>query len=201
MSLEYRLAFFGCLVLGLATVAIPADSAAGSPAAAQLSAEPAHPDKQFSEVERRAAAQEGLSERDKAFLMTAAQSQMLQLEVSRVAIHRAKNPQTRRFAEDTVKFVVMAKDHLDAIANEFGMSLPKTLPDQVQNAHQALDKAADPDREYVLGIISDLSNVSTLYRDESRNGKNPVLARYAQEALPRLRQHYRSAENLLDTRR
>ncbi|MDE2476121.1 MAG: DUF4142 domain-containing protein [Alphaproteobacteria bacterium] len=129
--------------------------------------------------------------------MTAAQSQMLQLEVSRVAIERTKNPQIRHFAEATVEFVGRAKEHLDGIAREFGMSLPRIPPDEVRNAHQALGKAADPDHEYLRSILADITKVSDLYKDESSNGKNPVLAQYAQAALPRLRQHYRSAHDLL----
>lgn len=202
--MSYRLAVLGCLVCGLAAVTIPAGFAVGAPAAAQVSAGQVSAElaqwnerSRFSEIERRAAAQEGLSERDKAFLMTAAQSQMLQLEVSRVAIERTKNPQIRHFAEATVEFVGRAKEHLDGIAREFGMSLPKIPPEEVQNAHQALGKAADPDHEYLRSILADITKVSDLYKDESSNGKNPVLAQYAQAALPRLRQHYRNAHNLL----
>lgn len=203
MSNDYRLAFLGCLVCGLTILTNPADSAGGVAATAEVSAELAQQAARstFSEVERRAAAQEGLSERDKAFLMTAAQSQMLQLEASRVAIRRAKNPQIRHFAEITVKYVGRAKEHLDGIAREFGMSLPKIPPDEVQNARQALDRAADPDLEYLAGIASDTAKITGLYKDESTSAKNPVLARYAQEALPRLRQHYRNAHDLLARRR
>lgn len=199
MSINYRVISLACALCGLASVAVPAGFAATAPARAQVSAAPVQQNEQsrFSEVERRAAAQEGLSERDKAFLMTAAQSQMLQLDASRVAIERAKDPQVRRFAETTVKYVGRAKQRLDGIAREFGMSLPKIPPEEVQNAHQALGKAANPDHDYLLGILSDITRVSDLYKDESRNGKNPVLAQYAQAALPRLRQHYRNAHHLL----
>ena len=133
--------------------------------------------------------------------MTAAQSQMLQLDASRVAIKRTRNPGIRRFAEATVKYVGQAQRRLEMIAGEFGVSLPKIPPDEVQTSNQALDKAPDPDRDYLRGIISDTAKVSGLYKDESSSAKNPVLARYAQEALPRLRQHYRNANNLLTRQR
>lgn len=192
-----RLASLGCLMYGIAVFTAPAYSAADvRTGTAERSAPSA-----FSDTERRAAAQEGLSERDKTFLMTAAQSQMLQLEVSQVAIKRAKNAGIRRFAEATVKFIGGANRHLENIASEFGMSLPKIPPDEVQNARQALDRAADPDLEYLAGIASDTAKITGLYKDESTSAKNPVLARYAQEALPRLRQHYRNAHDLLARRR
>ncbi len=194
----YKTVSFACLVSGLAVLAGPAQSGAAVPAPANSSAPIGH--SAFPEVERRAAAQEGLSEQDKTFLMTAAQSQMLQLEVSRVAIKRAKSPGIRRFAEATVKFIGGANRRLENIASEFGMSLPKIPPDDVQNAHQALDQASDPDHDYLAGIISDTAKIDDLYKEEASSAKNPVLARYAQEALPRLRQHYRNAHNLLAQR-
>src|SRR5437763_16425987 len=59
----------------------------------------------FPELQRRGAAQEGLSDRDKGFLMMAAQSEMLQLELSRVAIARTKTAAVRRFAGATAQFM------------------------------------------------------------------------------------------------
>lgn len=203
MSLDYRSIALVSLFCGLAVLTTPVESATSAPAAAQAVAGQAQQNEhsRFSEVERRAAAQEGLSERDKTFLMTAAQSQMLQVEVSKVAIKRTKNPRIRHFAEATMKFIGGANEHLENIAKEFGVSLPKIPPDEVQNAQQALDQAVDPDRDYLAGIISDTAKITGLYKDESSSAKNPVLARYAQEGLPRLRQHYRSANNLLASRR
>lgn len=203
MQKSYRLTSLACVVCGFAVVAAPADSATRVPAPGQAAAGPVQQNapSSFPEVERRAAAQEGLSDRDKTFLMTAAQSQMLQLEVSRVAIKRARNPGIRRFAEATVKFIAGANRRLQNIASEFGVSLPKIPPDEVQNAQQALDRAADPDRDYLAGITSDTAKITGVYKDESSSAKNPVLARYAQEALPRLQQHYRNAHNLLARQR
>ena len=66
--------------------------------------------------------------------MTAAQSQMLQLDASRVAIKRTRNPGIRRFAEATVKYVGQAQRRLEMIAGEFGVSLPKIPPDEVQTS-------------------------------------------------------------------
>ncbi|HEX5280995.1 MAG TPA: DUF4142 domain-containing protein [Micropepsaceae bacterium] len=201
--LAWRGAFVACLVGGFFYLTSAANSAA------DVSSKPVHPaapaqsaeSRRFSEVERRAAAQEGLSERDKTFLMTATQSLMLQREVSRVATERTKNPAIRRFAEATVRFVDGAKKRLDKIAAEFGMSLPQIPPDQVQAAQQSLGKAGNPDREYLTGILADTTQVNNLYKDESSNATNPVVERYAQEMLPRLRQHYRNADNLLAGRR
>jgi putative membrane protein len=151
----------------------------------------------FPELERRAAAQEGLSDQDKAFLMTAVQAEMLQMELSRVAIAHARSPAVRRFADATARFMGNTASRLDNIAKEFGVSLPRITPDEVANAQAALSKSKDSNREYLTRILADTKKASTLYKDESSRGQNPVVVQYAREMSPRLSQHYRNASRLL----
>jgi predicted outer membrane protein len=167
---------------------------AASSAKAQHSDESA-----FSELERRAAAQEGLSDDDRAFLMTAVQAEMLQLELSKVATARARTPAVRRFAGATAQFMRKTASRLDEVATEFGVSLPLTLPDEVENTRIALGKSNDPDREYLTRIVADTTQARDLYKAESGKGKNPVVVQFAREMSPRLAQHHRNAVRLLAT--
>jgi putative membrane protein len=160
---------------------------------------PAEAASRFQEEERLAAAQEGLSDQDRAFVMSAARGEMLQLELSRVAITHGKTAAVRRFAGQTAQFIGRAKVQLLKVAGEFGVSLPKTLPDEVENSRQALGAAQNFDREYLLRIMRDAEATTHLYKDESANGKNPVVSQYAREMLPRLTQHYRNALHLSAT--
>jgi predicted outer membrane protein len=116
-----------------------------------------------------------------------------------VAITHAKTPAARRFAGATAQFMGRTASRLNNIANEFGMSLPKTAPDEVENARLALNKSRDTDREYLTGILADTKTSLDLYKDESSRGTNPVVAQYAREMSPRLTQHYRNASRLLAT--
>ncbi len=125
----------------------------------------------FPELERRAAAQEGLSDHDRTFLMTAVQAEMLQLELSRVAIAHARNPAVRHFAEATAQFMGKTASRLDGVANEFGVSLRRIVPDEVEKAQIALGKSKDPDREYLTRILADTARASSRYRDESSRGE------------------------------
>ncbi len=196
MKLACQVAAFGFLLYAVAAAPVMHAANAGTPAAAGAQ-QPAP--RSFQEVERRAAAQEGLSGQDKTFLMTAAQGEMLQRELSRVAKTRAKNPAVRRFAAQTEQFISRAEERLTRVAGEFGMSLPQTVPDDVMKAQQTLSGAQNPDREYVQGILSDTRQVTDLYKEEASSGKNPVLSQYAREMLPRLSQHYRNALRLSAT--
>lgn len=153
----------------------------------------------FSELERRAAAQEGLSDADRSFVMTAVQAEMLQLELSRVATAHARTPAVRRFAEATAKFMRDTASRLGKIADEFGMSLPRTVPDDVEKTQIALRKSRNPDREYLTRIVADTAQARDLYKDESSKGKNPVVVQFAREMSPRLTQHHRNALRLLAT--
>lgn len=153
----------------------------------------------FPELERRAAAQQGLSGQDKAFLMTAAQSEMLQLELSRAAIRGGRNPAVRHFAASTLPFMGSTASRLHKIAKEFGVSLPAIVPDEVQDAQIAFGKSTDRDRAYLMRILADTRSSTTLYTNESARGTNPVLVQYAREMTPQLLQHYRNALRLLAT--
>jgi predicted outer membrane protein len=155
----------------------------------------------FPELERRAAAQEGLSDQDKGFLMAAVQAEMLQRELSRVAIARARNAAVRHFAEATGEFMGKTESQLNDIAKEFGMSLPRIAPDKVEIAKVALGKSKDSNREYLTRILADTKTESHLYKDESVKGQNPVIVQYAREMFPRLSQHYRNAARLWATMR
>ena len=118
---------------------------ANTPAASVQHSDPSS----FPELQRRGAAQEGLSDQDKAFLMMAVQADMLQLELSKVVITHAKNSAVRRFAGATAQFMGKTASRLDNIAKEFGMSLPNIAPEDVENAKTALGKSKDAEREYL----------------------------------------------------
>lgn len=193
MRLACQIAAFGFLAYAVA--AAPLTQALKPAQAASV----ATLSRTFQEEERLAAAQQGLSDQDKTFLMSAAQGEMLQLELSRVASTHAKIATVRRFAGQTAQFIGRAKVQLLKVSGEFGVSLPKILPDEVETARQAVAAAQNFDREYLLRIMRDAEAATRLYKDESANGKNPVVAQYAREMLPRLTQHYRNALHLSAT--
>jgi putative membrane protein len=187
MRLACQIAAFGFLVYAVAAAPLthaikPAQAAATN--------------RSFEQEERLAAAQEGLSEQDRTFLMSAVQGEMLQLELSRLTIMHSKNAAVRRFAGQTEQFIGRAKIQLQKVADEFGVSFPKILPDEVQRARETLASAPNLDREYLLRIMTDAEAATHLYKDEGGSGKNPVVAQYAREMLPRLTQHYRNALRL-----
>jgi putative membrane protein len=186
-----------CVVAVVPKTAAAADLAGG---AAKPAATVQHNDaSRFSELERRAAAQEGLSDADRAFLMTAVQAEMLQLELSSVATAHARSPAVRHFAEATSRFMRKTASRLGGIAKEFGVSLPNTVPDEVERTQSALSKLKDPDREYLTRIAADTTQARDLYQDESSKGKNPVVVQFAREMSPRLTQHHHNALRLLAT--
>lgn len=198
MSGYFRL--FAFIYIFCCVVALTPKSSSAADVAAEAKAHASvPPTDRFPELQRRGAAQEGLSDQDKGFLMMATQAEMLQLELSRVAIARAKTPSVRRFAGATADFMGRTASRLNNIASEFGMSLPRIAPDEVENARLALNKSRDTDREYLAAILADITNSTNLYKDESSRGTNPVVAQYAREMSPRLTQHYRNASRLLVT--
>src|SRR5579871_806280 len=187
MKFDPRLPAFCCLVYWLVTLTPQAGSAADATAGATTPAAPAQQAAPaFPEIQRRAAAQEGLSGQDRTFLMTAVEGENLQRELSKLAITRAKHATVRQFAVATEAYMGRTEARLDHVAREFGFSLPEIVPENVQNAQSDLGKASNTDREYLLRIVADTTQVSNLYKEEASSGKNPVMAQFAREMLPRL---------------
>ena len=149
MKLASQIAAFGFLIYAVA--AAPLTHALKPAQAAATASAP----RSFQEEERLAAAQEGLSDQDKTFLMSATQGEMLQLELSRLAITHARIGSVRRFAGQTAQFIGRAKVQLEKVAGEFGVSLPKIVPDEVHDARQELAASHNLDRDYLLRIMSD----------------------------------------------
>lgn len=197
----FRLLAFFYVIYCVVTLAPNTGAAAGLAARAATPAASVQRSNRsgFPELERRAAAQEGLSDHDKTFLMSAVQAETLQRELSRVAISHTKNPAVRHFAEATAQFMGKMASRLGGIGSEFGMSLPRIVPDEVDQAQSALGKSKDPDREYLTRILGDTTKASNLYKDESETGKNPVVVQYAREMRPLLTQHDRNTSRLLAT--
>ncbi len=200
MKFDPRLPAFGCLVYWLVTLTPHAGSAADAAAAAATapSVQQSAPST-FPELQRRAAAQEGLSGQDRTFLMSAVEGERLQRELSKLEMTRAKHIAVRRFAEATEKYMGRTEARLDHIAGEFGLSLPQIVPENASNAQSDLGKAANPDREYLLRIVADTNQSNMLYKEEAASGTNPVITQYAREMLPRLSQHYRNTLRLMAT--
>jgi putative membrane protein len=136
---------------------------------------------------RAAGAQAGLSQRDKAFLIRAADGGLLQIELGQVAAARGTNPQIRQDASLASRAFDRTERRLATIAEEFGIRLSRRPPAELAKLRQNLEdeSGAAVDREYVAQILREDAISVKLFTNESHDGQNPVLVQFAREMLPR----------------
>ena len=137
---------------------------------------------------RAAAAQAGLSLRDKNFLIRAADGGLLQIELGQVAASKGANPQIRQDGTRAVQDFDRAERELDSIAEEFGIRLSHRPPAEVAKLRQSLEavRGAALDRNYIREILREDAVSLKLFTVEAHSGQNPVLVQFAREMLPRL---------------
>jgi putative membrane protein len=140
-----------------------------------------------------------LSATDRAFVMEAAGSGMYEVEVSRLAVNRATNPQVKQYAQMLVTHHTQANSELMALAQSRGIAPPPTLPaDKAAKLNSLqLQSGAQFDRQYVQQVgLQDHQTDIALFERASRDANDAALKAWAAKTLPTLRSHLQAAQNL-----
>jgi putative membrane protein len=153
-------------------------------------------------MEPSGAAQALMSDSPKAFFETAASANMFEIEASKVALEKSKDPELRKFAE------MMVKDHTEAGAKLMSLAATKnvTLPNELLKRHQMMldglkEEAAgkDFDDEYRLKMVASHKEAVSLFDESARESSDPEVRRFASEMLPKLQMHGGEAQQLRET--
>jgi putative membrane protein len=134
----------------------------------------------------------------RAFLETATQTGLFEIEASRVAIARGGSAAVRRFAEATLRDRVAIETDLQQLAQSVGVALPTHLSDRLQARLAVLSEvdAADFDRAYArtVGVATQEETVAAFERAADQRGER--VQRFAANQLPALREHLEWARKL-----
>jgi putative membrane protein len=134
----------------------------------------------------------------KAFLRTAAEGGLFEIEASRIAIARGSTASVRRFAEATLRDRVAAETDLRQLADSVGVALPAQLSDTLQARLAVLAQldGRDFDRAYArnVGIMAQEEALSAFERAADQDGAR--VQRFAASQIPSLRKHLEWAREL-----
>jgi putative membrane protein len=143
-----------------------------------------------------------LAPADLAFANAAAGNDMYEIEVSRVALTRASNPQVRNYAQTLINHHTMSSNELIPILRAKGVQPPAALPPDKQAKLAQLSRlqGAEFDREYVrVSGVQDHQAAIALFDQASRTAADPDLRTFATKTLPVLRQHLQAAQTIAGT--
>ena len=131
------------------------------------------------------------------FVPMAASSNLFEIESSRLALDRARNPEVRRFARQMIRDHNMATRRMAAVVASTGMPMP---PPALTPRHQAMlasvQSAADFDAAYVGAQVMAHQESVALFTAYGSNGDVPPLAAFARQTLPNLQRHLDHAQSV-----
>jgi putative membrane protein len=132
-----------------------------------------------------------------AFVPMATSSNLFEIESSRLAVERARNPEVRRFARQMIRDHNVATRRMAAVVQRSGVPMP---PPALIPRHQAMlasvQSAADFDSAYMGAQIMAHQESIALFSSYGSNGDVPPLAAFARQTLPNLQMHLNHAQSI-----
>ncbi|MFD2248393.1 DUF4142 domain-containing protein [Pontibacter ruber] len=138
---------------------------------------------------------------DATFMMTAASSNMLEIQLGKMAAAQASDPKVKEFAQMMVDHHTKATQELKTVASQMGVTLPTTL----MPMHQAMvDKLSGKtgtalDEDYMDTMESAHKMDIAMFEAKSTNAKSSSVKTFATKTLPKLQSHQKMATSIEDT--
>ena len=142
-----------------------------------------------------------VSNGDKDFVKDVASDGTAEVELGRMALDRAVNPDVKKFAQMMVDDHSKANQELTSIATQYNIPVPSAPDDKHNDLRDKLAKyqGADFDREYVDHMVKDHKKDVKEFEDAAKTLSDPDLRAFAQKTLPTLQEHLRMAEQIQAT--
>lgn len=128
---------------------------------------------------------------DKAFAMQAASGGLAEVELSKIALAKAKRPAVKDLAQRMIDDHARANEELEAIVGARGVEVPKAPDRALVVRATALGKldGAKLEKAYLEQMLADHQKAVELFRAQARNGGDPELREWAARTLPTLEEH------------
>lgn len=136
------------------------------------------------------------AERD--FMIKAAQSDLAEIDMARIAMQKSQNSDVRDFANMIDRDQTSALEDLMDLMREKGMSEPNVLSPEAKADIEKMTALSGPEmnREFVNTIVADLQKSIEMYQDQADIAQSPDVSEYAEDTLPKLEMHMEKAQKL-----
>lgn len=133
-----------------------------------------------------------------AFLRTAYQDGLAEIQLSRLALQKSTNTDVKNFAQRMVDEHTTVNNQIATLAQNRGLSLPTALSPSRQSLVDKLSSLSgtDFDAAYMdVNVVVHIKDVR-LFRRQSEAGTNADVKSFAQSVLPSLSEHLTLAESI-----
>jgi len=142
----------------------------------------------------------GIAPKTQDFVTEAAQSDMLEIASSKLALTKSDSDKSKRFAEQMIKDHTATSEELKGIVSSGKTNV--SLPAAMEKAHQdKLDRLAklngkDFTKQYDDMQLAAHKDAVSLFERYAKGGDNADLKAFAGKTLPHLQQHLMMAQDL-----
>lgn len=135
---------------------------------------------------------------DPVFLMNAASSNLLEVQLGQTAAQRASNADVKKFAQMMVTHHTKATQDLKAVATPLGVNMPETMmPVHQAMADKVMSKSGkDFDEAYMDAMETAHKMDIAMFEVKSKAADSPTVKTFATNTLPMLRSHEKMANDI-----
>lgn len=135
---------------------------------------------------------------DQQFLRKAAADDLAEVEMAKLALHKASSQQVKGFAQTMVNDHGKAKVQLEKMASSKDVDMPKDMRAQSQAAKDRLAKFSGEqfDNAYMAEMLKDHKEDLATFRRALNSVQDTEIREFADKSLPLLESHLKQAENI-----
>jgi len=137
---------------------------------------------------------------DQDFVNKAVQSDLAEINLSRLAVKSARDADVKKFAQKMIDDHSKTSEELLKLVNKKQWKAPKGMDaehDRLAKRLESLSGAAF-DAAFMEGQVKDHETAVALFEAQSKDGKDEDLRAWAKKTLPDLRHHLKMARELRD---
>ncbi|HEY2387994.1 MAG TPA: DUF4142 domain-containing protein [Candidatus Binatia bacterium] len=140
----------------------------------------------------------GTAMSDTQFMREAAVGGMAEVDLGKIGVQRAENPDVKQFAQRMVDDHSKANDELKQVAEKHGVALPGDVDAKEKATIDRLSRLSGPafDKAYMRDMVSDHVKDVSLFERHSASGKDADLKSWIDQTLPTLKEHETMAKDV-----
>lgn len=135
---------------------------------------------------------------DPVFLINAASSNLLEIQVGKMAAQQATKPEVKQFAQMMVSHHTQATQELKNVATPLGVTLPQTMiPVHQAMADRLANKTGKDFDEAYMDLMETAHKMDiAMFEVKSKAAETPTVKGFATRTLPMLRSHETMANKI-----
>jgi putative membrane protein len=144
-----------------------------------------------------------LSSNDRNFIKTAAEDNLSEVELGKVAQQNASSAEVKQFGQRMADDHAKAQQELETIAQKLGAQLPNAPSGSHAKMVKDLSKktGAKFDQDYAKDMVKDHEKAVSLFEKQSKKADSDDLKQFATKTLPILQEHLKMARALTPSKK